>query len=220
MWRWSLGRSRLCQSPVADLRVCAGLGGRCTGRAPEPRDPLGLQCPGESRALLPEPSACCKALGTLPTASSPQGHPALTRAPSSNTHPVPLPWGSWFARGHPGLPHRDGWAQVAQNAVPGTLQIQQMPWEWWLIPRGALSPSPCDAPCHRLREGSTPSAAVPAVHRAWGHAAMPLEWEWAGDSQHRPRDTPNVGLGQDAAPGSAPVLDGGRKAIQMEMPCC
>lgn len=144
----------------------------------------------------------------------PLGHPSSPELPPHHTHPVPLPWG--FARGDPGLAHQDGWAQVAQNCVPGTLQTQQMPWEWWLVPWGCLwgahSPSPCHAPCQCPREGPTPPAGQ--------GAGDTLEWEWAGDSQHPPCDSPNVALGQDAAPGAAAVLGGGRKAIQMEMPCC
>lgn len=134
----------------------------------------------------------------------PLGHSSSPELLPHHTHPVPLPWGTWFARGDPGLAHEDGWAQVAQNCVPGTLQTQQMPWEWWLVPRGcpwgALSPSPCDAPCQYLREGSTPSTAVPAVQRAWEHTAVPVEWEWAGDSQHRPRDTPECGTRTGCSP--------------------
>lgn len=155
-----------------------------------------MQCPGESRALPPEPTGCWKTLHD-PIASSP-----LILC---------------SCQGDPGLAYKDWWAQVARNGVPGTLQTQQIPWAWWLVPwrcpSGALSPWHCISGRDARPEPLSQPGTGPGD-------TLPCPWNGSRDSQHRPVTPPNAGLGQDAAPSSAPVLHGGRKTIQMEMLCC
>lgn len=201
MWRWSLGRSRLCQTPVADLRVCAELGRPLHWESfrASPQgflgDPGTHQCPGESRALLSEPTACWKTLWMLP-------QPAALR--DTRPHQSSLlttlilclcQGGSWA--GPRGWMGRDGTELCAwYPAEPAD------PLGMGVGPTGMSmgSTQPLSGRCSLslpLREGSTGSAAVPAVQRAWGHTAAPMEWEWewewAGDSRHRPRDSPERG---------------------------